>query len=187
MPKLHIIVASTRPGRVGLGVAKWFLDVARGQGAFEPELVDLLEWNLPMYDEPRHPRLREYEHEHTRRWSATIDSADAFVFVTPEYNHGSPPALVNALDYLAHEWAYKPAGFVSYGGVSAGTRSVEMTRSILCSLRVVSLYESVNIPFVNAAMNGDVYPGSPPQQQAALGMLGELARWQSALRVLRDA
>lgn len=187
MPKLDIIVASTRPGRVGLGIANWFYAVARAQGAFELELVDLLAWNLPMFDEPRHPRLREYEHEHTRAWSAAIGSADAFVFVTPEYNHGAPPALVNALTYLAHEWAYKPASFVSYGGVSGGTRSAEMSKLMLSSLRMVPLYEAVNIPFVHTQMKGDEYPGSPQQEQAALSMLGELSRWATALRGLRAA
>src|SRR5690349_114928 len=124
MPHLQIVVASTREQRKGPQVAAWFEGEARAHGGFEIELVDLAAVALPLFDEPRHPRLRQYEHEHTRRWSASVERADAFVFVTPEYNYGAPPSLLNALDYLIQEWAYKPVGFVSYGGVSAGTRSV---------------------------------------------------------------
>src|SRR5947209_7654159 len=122
-PKLEIIIASTRPGRVGLPVAQWFYQRAVAHGGFEVELVDLAEINLPFMDEPKHPRLRQYVHQHTRDWSAKVDSADAFVFVTPEYNFSFNAVLKNALDYLHWEWQYKPAGFVSYGGVSAGTRA----------------------------------------------------------------
>ena len=113
MPKLSIVVGSTRPGRIGLAVATWFVERARAHGGFEIELVDLAALNLPMLDEPKHPSLREYTHAHTRAWSATVASADAFVFVTPEYNHGAPAPLINAIDYLVHEWSYKPAAFVS--------------------------------------------------------------------------
>src|SRR4051794_37691276 len=121
MPVLQTIVVSTRPGRAGLPVAQWFHDYARQHGKFAAELVDLAEVDLPLFDEPSHPRLRHYQHDHTRQWSARVARADAFVFVTPEYNHATPPSLVNAIDYLVHEWAYKPVGFVSYGGVSGGT------------------------------------------------------------------
>ena len=70
-------------------------------------LVDLADFNLPVYDEPNHPRLRQYVHDHTKAWSASVEAAAAFVFVTPEYNYFAPPALMNALDYLLHEWSYK--------------------------------------------------------------------------------
>ena len=118
--RLNVIVASTRPGRVGIHVGRWAHGVAAAHPAFEARLVDLAEFALPVYDEPRHPRLRQYEHAHTRAWSASVAAADAFVLVTPEYNHGPTPALINALDYVYHEWHYKPAAFVSYGGVSGG-------------------------------------------------------------------
>src|SRR5690606_31558155 len=147
MPKLQIIIASTRPGRQGPAVAKWFTDAAERHGAFEVELVDLAEVNLPLLDEPNHPRLKEYEHEHTIAWSRKIDEADAFVFVTPEYNSSSPPALVNALNYLYQEWNYNPVGFVSYGGISGGLRSVQMTKNIVTTLKMVPIVEAVSIPF----------------------------------------
>ena len=118
---LDVIVASTRPARGGLHVAHWFLERAIDHAGFQVELVDLAQVDLPMFDEPRHPKLRHYEHDHTKVWSSIVDPADAFVIVTPEYNHGPPPALVNALAVLSREWAYKPVGFVSYGSVSGGS------------------------------------------------------------------
>jgi len=123
-PKLHIIICSTRPGRVGPSVAQWAYDAAVAHGGFEPVLVDLASFGLPVFDEPEHPRLGKYQHAHTKAWSASVAAADAFVFVTPEYNFGPPPALVNALNYLSREWQYKPAAFVSYGGHSGGMRAV---------------------------------------------------------------
>src|SRR5699024_7105059 len=127
-PKLHVIISSTRPGRVGPSVARWFHEYACHHGGFEAELVDLADFNLPVYDEPAHPRLGQYEHEHTKRWSASVAAADAYVFVAPEYNYSPTPALVNALDFVYNEWNYKPCGFVSYGGVSGGLRAVQAAR-----------------------------------------------------------
>src|SRR3954469_19063039 len=147
MPVLQVFLVSTRPGRVGVPIAEWFRDHAARGGTFEVELVDLADVGLPLFDEPTHPRLRQYANEHTKAWSALVARADAFVFVTPEYNHGSPPSLVNALDYLVHEWAYKPAGFVSYGGAAGGARSVQMTKGIVVALKMMPLPESVLIPF----------------------------------------
>ncbi len=114
MLNLQVIIASTRPSRMGPKAGAWAFERVRAHAKFAVELVDLAEVNLPMFDEPRHPRLQEYEH--TKAWSARVAAADTFVFVTPEYNYSAPPPLVNALDFLFHEWAYKPAGFGSYGG-----------------------------------------------------------------------
>jgi NAD(P)H-dependent FMN reductase len=187
MPHLQIFIVSIRPSRKGPLVAAWFERQARQHGGFEIEVVDLAEVNLPMMNEPEHPRLRRYQHDHTKAWSARISKADAFVFVTPEYNFSSPPSLVNALDYLVHEWAYKAAGFVSYGGISGGLRSVQMTKLLLTSLKVVPLYESVAIPlFANYldSATGAFSPGET-QEKAAVAMLDELARWTAALSALR--
>src|SRR5262249_42315594 len=103
MPRLMIVIASTRPGRVGLPVAEWFTAVAEEHSSFDIDVADLAEINLPFMDEPKHPRLREYQHDHTRAWSSRVDRADAFVFVHPEYNFGMTAPLKNALDYLHHE------------------------------------------------------------------------------------
>src|SRR5450432_1598506 len=157
MSKLSVVIGSTRPGRVGLPVGQWFFERAKSHGAFDVELVDLKDLNLPLIDEPKHPRLLAYEHEHTKAWSAIVKASDAFVFVTPEYNYSTAPALLNALDYLFHEWAYKPAGFVSYGGVSGGIRSVQMVKQPLSALKVVPIPEAVTIPFFAQLMDSGTF------------------------------
>ncbi len=186
-PKLQILIASTREQRGGAAVAEWFVEEAKKHGQFELQLVDLKEVNLPLLDEPHHPSLRRYEHDHTKAWSRTIAAADAFVFVVPEYNYGMPPALLNALDYLLHEWSYKPAGFVSYGGVSGGTRSVQMTKQVLTSLKVVPLLEGVVLPFFTKSLDADkrFEPGEALKKPVTT-MLDELLRWTNALRSLRS-
>lgn len=187
MSNLQIVITSTRPGRQGPAVAAWFHEHAKRHGKFAVELIDLAEVNLPLFDEPRHPRFRQYEHEHTRRWSAIVSRADAFAFVQPEYNHGMPPSLLNALDFLVHEWAYKPVGFVSYGGVSGGIRSVQMTKPTLNALRMVPMVEAVNIPFFAKFIDKETGRFVPEDGlgKAADAMLDELLRWAEALEPLR--
>ncbi len=186
MPKLAVVVTSTRPGRVGLSVAEWFLERAKLHEKFDVELVDLLEVNLPLFDEPNHPRLRKYVHEHTKAWSKLVDEMDAFVFVTPEYNYAMPPALLNALDYLSAEWAYKAAGFVSYGGLSGGTRSVQMSKAVVTTLRMMPIPEAVNIPsVVNQLDERGKLKSSEPIERSASALLEELLKWTNALAVLR--
>jgi NAD(P)H-dependent FMN reductase len=186
MPKLMIIIASTRPGRVGLPVARWFTERAREHRGFELEVVDLAELALPLLDEPKHPRLRQYANAHTHEWSATVNGADAFVFVTAEYNHGYPASLKNAIDYLHHEWLYKPVGFVSYGGVAAGTRAMQQLKQVVTAVKMVPLFEAVNIPFVAQFIDeeGSVQ-ANEVMEQAADQMLDELLRVEAALRSLR--
>lgn len=186
MPKLQVIVASTRPGRVGKPVGEWFVGQAQSHGGFDIEVTDLKELALPLMDEPHHPMLRKYTRPHTISWSETIDSSDAFVFVMPEYNHGFTAPLKNALDFLAHEWAYKPAGFVSYGGVAAGTRAVQMLKPVLTCLKVVPATPQVALPFVhNQIVNGRFQPGEDAHQ-AAVKMLAELIALQTTLTQMRQ-
>jgi NAD(P)H-dependent FMN reductase len=137
MPNLTVIIASTRPGRAGLPIATWFAERARAHRAFDVRVVDLAAVDPPMYDEPDDPRLRRYRNAHTKRWTAIVDAADAFVFVTPEYNHGYPATLKNAIDYLHDEWSSKPAGFVSYGGASAGTRAAPQLKQVITAVRML--------------------------------------------------
>lgn len=185
-PKLLIVIASTRPGRVGPPVAEWFRQCAVQQGIFDVEVADLAEINLPFMDEPYHPRLRKYVHEHTKRWSATVDAVDAFVFVMPEYNYGFNAPLKNALDYLHQEWQYKPVGFVSYGGVSGGTRAVQMVKQVVTTLKMMPVNESVIIPFVQHFIDeGRQFQPNETMEKAAEAMLNELARLEEALRPLR--
>lgn len=187
-PTLQVIVASTRPGRSGRLVAEWVMAQAQAHEAFSVELVDLAEVDLPLLDEPQHPRLQRYENDHTKRWASTVERADAFVVVTPEYDFATPAALVNALQYLVHEWAYKPVGFVSYGGVSAGLRGVQMTKQIVTSLRMMPIPEGVAIPFFSKHIEPTTQTFAPGdiQQQAADRMLDELLRWATALAPLRE-
>ena len=188
MPTLQIVIASTRPGRRGLPVAQWFIGRAREHAGFELDVVDLAEFRLPFMDEPSHPRLRQYIHEHTRAWSARVDAADAFVFVTPEYNFGFNAPLKNALDYLHHEGQYKPLGFVSYGGIAAGTRSVQMLKQVTTALKMMPLFEAVNIPFVAQFIDDEGrVQANATMETAADAMLDELVRTEAALRPLRAA
>ncbi len=187
MPRLLSLTVSTRPGRKGPLVARWFEGVARGHGAFDLDPVDLADMGLPLFDEPEHPRLRRYQHEHTKAWSARVEAADAIVFVTPEYNFTTPPSLLNALDYLLTEWAYKPAAFVTYGGVSGGLRALQTTRLMVSNLRMVPLVESVSIPLFTTFIDTDTATFRPDArfEKAATTMLDELRRWTDALRILR--
>ena len=186
-PVLQIIIASTRPGRVGPSVASWIHERAIAHGGFDVELVDLAEVNLPMFDEPKHPRFGQYVHQHTKDWSATIKRADAFIFVVPEYNYGFNAAIKNAIDYLNAEWQHKPVGFVSYGGVAAGTRAVQMLKQVITTLKMVPVFDAVNIPFVQQFLDEDrkLQPNDI-METAATAMLDELVRWTASLRSLRE-
>jgi NAD(P)H-dependent FMN reductase len=187
MPKLMIVIASTRPGRVGLPVARWFTERANEHGAFDVQVVDLAELELPFLDEPHHPRMRRYTKDHTHEWSEMVDGADAFVFVTSEYNHGYPASLKNAIDYLNHEWKDKPVGFVSYGGVSAGTRAVQQLKQVVTAIKLHPVTEAVNIPFVTQFVDTDgVVQANEVMEQAAGAMLDELLLVERALRGLRE-
>jgi NAD(P)H-dependent FMN reductase len=188
MPNLTIIIGSTRPGRAGAAIARWFAARARDHGGFDVTVVDLAEVGLPLLDEPNHPRLRQYTQQHTKDWSTIIDAADAFVIVTPEYNNGYPAALKNAIDYLHHEWRNKPVGFVSYGGVAAGTRALQQLKQVVTALRMLPVYDSVNIPFHTQFFDSDgVFRPNEVMEKAADTMLDELVRTEAALRPLRPA
>jgi NAD(P)H-dependent FMN reductase len=183
---LQIIIGSTRPGRGGPAVAEWFTQLARLDGSFDVELVDLAQIGLPLLDEPRHPRLRDYAHDHTRAWSRTVERADAYVFVHPEYNFGINAALKNALDYLMHEWRDKPAGLVSYGGVSGGLRAAQMLKQVVSALGLVVVPTGVTVPFVGEHLDASrCLQATPIMAESARAMLGELARLDQAMRAIR--
>lgn len=185
--KLKVIIGSTRPSRNGPIVADWFLKMAKQYPDFEVELLDLKEIDLPLMDEPNHPRLRQYTKEHTKKWSQTIDEADAYVMVTPEYNYGRPATLKNAMDYLFEEWQEKPVGFVSYGGISAGTRAVQELKLTITTLGMMPLPQAVNIPFFSQFINeNDVFEASEPLEKSANIMLNKLQNWTKALKRMRE-
>lgn len=187
MPKLNVIICSTRPGRVGPAVARWFHGYAKTHGKFDAELVDLADFKLPLYDEPKHPRLKDYRHEHTKRWSLSVASADAYAFVAPEYNYSPTPALVNALDFVFHEWACKPAGIVSYGGVSGGLRAGQAIKLQLCALNIMPIMQGVPIPAVGSLIDKETgaFKTNDLIDASARTMLDELVRWAEALKPMR--
>jgi NAD(P)H-dependent FMN reductase len=188
VPKLLVIIASTRPGRIGVPVANWFMEQAQAHGGFELELVDLYELDLPLLDEPNHPRLRNYTKAHTKAWSETVDGADAVVWVTAEYNHSYTAALKNAIDYLHHEWRHKPLGFVSYGGVAAGTRAMQALKPVAIALALVPVVAAVNIPFVQQFLSDDgTIVGNDVMVEAVAAMLDELMTMHDVLAPLRAA
>jgi NAD(P)H-dependent FMN reductase len=188
MPKLMVVIASTRPTRVGLAVGQWFVDRATERASFDVDLVDLAELDLPFMDEPEHPRFHRYVHEHTKRWSARVAAADAFVFVTPEYNHGYNAPLKNAIDFLHGEWEHKPVGFVGYGGVAAGTRAVQQLKPVVAVLRMTPLSDAVYIPWVNQHLDEERrFQPTGAMDTAAAAMLQSLEQYESALRPLRSA
>ncbi len=186
MFKLHTIIASTRPTRVGPAIGQWFHEFAREHGKFDAELIDLAEFNLPVLDEPHHPMRRQYTQEHTKKWSASVNAADAIVFVTPEYNYSPPPSLTNAVDYLFWEWNYKPVGLVSYGGVSGGLRAAQAAKLQLTTLKMMPIPEGVALPNVFQQLKDGKFEASELNTQGAQAVLNELIRWSEALAPMRE-
>lgn len=184
--KLGVITVSTRDGRVGQAVADWFSAFAKEESEFEIVPIDLKEVNLPLLDEPKHPLMHDYQFEHTKRWSELVTPLDAIVWVTPEYDYFTPGALVNAIDYLSTEWSYKPAGFVGYGGISGGLRSIQAAKPLLTSVKMMPIPESVSIHFVQNNLENDVFTPERKHQDMARVMLAELAKWATALKPLRE-
>ncbi len=185
-PTLAIIIASTRPGRVGLPVGRWIDQRAREFAGFDVRLVDLAELNLPLLDEPKHPAQRQYVHDHTKAWSEQVESADAFIFVMPEYNHGMTAPLKNAIDFVSQEWAFKPVAFVSYGGASGGMRAVQMVKQVVTALKMVPVSEAVAIHAVSRSLGpaGEFVP-EDRVNDAASTMLHALQRWAISLKAMR--
>lgn len=186
-PVLQVITASTRPGRRGAAVAEWIRQVAVAHQGFEVETVDLLQQALPLLDEPNHPSLQTYTQPHTLAWSRRVARADAFVIVLPEYNHSYPAALKNALDYLFVEWADKPVGMVSYGGVSAGLRAAGALKPVLLALRMVPILVAVAIPNVSDFIDEQgVFAPEERHNRGGQDMLDEILRLASVLVPLRE-
>lgn len=185
MINLKIIIASTRPGRKGPLFANWIYELARAVPELSTELVDLAVINLPFMDEPNHPRMGQYIHQHTKDWSAKIAEADAFILVTPEYNYGFPATIKNAIDFLFNEWKHKPIAFLSYGGVAAGTRSIQMLKLTLTALEMVPLSTAINIPFYTNHIKEDVFVPTEEHKKTAAAMFQELLKWSKALELVR--
>ena len=185
MLKIAIILGSTRPGRNGEAVAKWVHQIAAGRPDAEYTLVDIKEYDLPLLDEPVPPSQGKYSKEHTKRWAATIAGFDAFVFVTPEYNHSTSGALKNAIDFLYAEWNNKAAAFVSYGS-AGGTRAVEHLRGIMAELQIADVRAQVTLSLATDFENYSVFKPADRHEQTVNTMLDQLVAWGGALKTLRQ-
>lgn len=181
---LRIIIGSTRPGRVGPTVADWVHSVASTKDGFETKILDLVDFNLPLLDEPAHPAMQQYQHEHTRRWSASVAAADAFIFVVPEYDFFPSAAVINAVQTLYREWGRKPAGVVSYGGVSGGLRSSQILRLLLSNVNVHALPQVVPIPFVSKFILEGKLSANEQMIDGMRSLLGELEISAKALKAI---
>lgn len=182
--RIGIVVGSTRPNRKGLDVAKWVFSLASQRSGVEYELVDIADYNLPLLDEPVPPASGPPTQEHTKRWAAKIATFDGFVFVTPEYNHGPPAALKNALDFLFKEWSNKSAGFVGYGGVGAA-RSIEMLRAVCSNLEIADVRVALSLLLAHDFEKFTTFKPLPHQEKTLGQLLDQVEAWAGALKPLR--
>jgi NAD(P)H-dependent FMN reductase len=186
MIKIGIVIGSTRPGRNGVAVAQWVYELAKARRRpdAEFELVDLAEHNLPLFDEPGPPAKGQYVHAHTKAWSNRVRGFDAYVFVTPEYNHSTSGALKNAIDCLHGEWIDKAACFVSYGSMG-GARAVEHLRVVLGALGVATVRAQVMLSMFTDFEGFHTFKPAPLHETEVHTMIDQLVRWGGALKVLR--
>lgn len=187
MKKLKIITSTTRPGRKGPAIAEWFQEQAHIANTFEIEVIDLAKLNLPFMDEPNHPRMQQYQHEHTKLWSKKIQSADAIAIILAEYNHSFPAPIKNAIDYLFNEWSHKPVGFISYGGPVGGARSQHMLKPVVSALQMVPLTESISIHMFPQYFTAEAkFVGDEKLNASAQVLIKELHYWSDSLSQLRE-
>jgi NAD(P)H-dependent FMN reductase len=184
MIRIGVIVGSTRPGRKAEAVAQWVMARAPQHPGAEFELVDIAAFHLPLLDEPIPPSVGRYQNVHTKAWAEKIASFDGFVFVTPEYNHGTPAALKNAIDFLYAEWTNKAAGFVSYGS-AGGVRAVEQFRAVMGELQVADVRLQVRLSLMTDFVNMTSFQPDPKHLEVLDGMLRQLIAWSGALKPLR--
>lgn len=184
MLKIAIILGSTRPGRNGEAVSQWIYDLAKNREDADFELIDIVDYNLPLLDEPIPPLMGQYTKDHTKRWAAKINSFDAFVFVTAEYNHGIPGALKNAIDFLFKEWNNKVAGFVSYGS-AGGVRAVEQLRLVMAEVKVATVRAQVQLSLYTDFENFARFKPHSVHEKSVNAMLDEVIVWGKALKTVR--
>src|SRR4029077_15728234 len=186
MLRVGIIVGSTRPGRRAAAVAQWVHDILKSREDAEFEILDIGDYKLPLLDEPVPPSRRQYSKSHTKAWSAKIASFDAFIFVTPEYNHGTSAALKNAIDFLFYEWNNKAAGFVGYGG-SGGVRAVENLRLVLGEIKIADVRAQVALSLHTDFENYTTFKPHEKHDKTLHAMADEVIAWGGALKGLRES
>jgi NAD(P)H-dependent FMN reductase len=185
MIKIGIIIGSVRPGRLGEGVARWVYDIAKQRTDAAFELVDIADFHLPVMDEPIPPSAGKYSKPYTKAWAAKIGSFDAFLFVTPEYHHGIPGGLKNAIDFLYAEWNNKVAGFVSYGS-AGGVRAVEQLRLVMAELQVATVRAQVFFSLFTEFENFRVFKPGASKEAAVNTLIDQLISWGRALQTVRE-
>jgi NAD(P)H-dependent FMN reductase len=181
---IGIILGSTRPNRAGEGVAKWVFDIASRRTDAEFTYIDIAEFDLPLLDEPVPASMGQYSKEHTKRWAAAIAPLDGFIFVTPEYNHGTSGALKNAIDYLYAEWNDKVAGFVGYGS-AGGVRAVEVLRLIMGNLKVADVNAQVQLSLFTDFENFSVFKPHERNEANLNTVIDQVIRWGTAFKSMR--
>ncbi|MFB1478804.1 NADPH-dependent FMN reductase [Corallococcus sp. RDP092CA] len=184
MIKVAIVIGSTRPGRKADKVAAWVHDIAKKRGDATYDLVDIQDFNLPLLDEPSPPSMGKYTQPHTQQWAAAVEGYDAYVFVTPEYNHGTSGALKNALDYVYREWNNKVAGFVGYGS-AGGVRAVEQLRLIASELQMATVRAQVQLFLSTDFEHYTVFKPDPAKEKQVNTLLDQVVSWGAALRTVR--
>jgi NAD(P)H-dependent FMN reductase len=194
MSKLLVIVGSTRPGRAADRVLPWLTEKTAGHAAFETEIVDLRDWPLPIFGEHMGTigdfNDPTYSEPLVKAWTNKIKAADAYIILTPEYNHSIPGGLKNAIDtvWVSFGFRNKPVAFVGYsGGVAGGVRAIEHLAHVFIETESVPMRNSVIIPFVTNAFDDEGKPVSPVTNVAADVMLDDLAWWSAALEKARAA
>lgn len=185
MIRIGIILGSTRPGRNGEAVAHWVYEKVRQRDDAEFELVDIADYHLPLLDEAVPPSQHQYSKDHTKVWAEKIASLDAFIFVTPEYNHSTSGALKNALDFLYREWNNKAAGFVGYGS-AGGTRAVEHLRLIMGELQIADVRNQVALSLFTDFENFSTFKPAAHHDGALNGMVDQLVAWGTAMKRVRE-
>ncbi len=188
--RIKVILASVREGRFGAHVAPWFMEHANAVEGVTFELVDLKEYQLPIFAEKVSPAYvpGDYGKPEVDRWAKVIAEADGFVMITPEYNHGYPSSLKNNIDYLAKEWNKKAIGFVGYGS-TGGARVIQQLRSVSTELQMAPIRASVHImnPWFMTEADGSLKPGAlAPYDASATAMIEQLVWWATALKNARE-
>jgi len=180
---LKIVIASTRPGRLGAPIAHWLADRARREGSFDRvEVLDLATIDLPLFDEPNHPRTGRYVHPHTKAWSAAVDEADALIFVSPEYNGFPPATLINAVDYLHAEWADTPLGVLTYGAGGGGARARAQLELLAGYLQMPVAQSNFGLPNVFGQVREGAFTPIEGNDASAAALVTELAELTAADR-----
>ena len=185
MPKIQIITGSTRPNRLNRQVADWVYSIASQRDDIDVELVDIADFNLPLFDEPMSPAMAAPTKDHTKKWASKVREADGYIFITPEYNHSVSGALKNAIDFVYGEWNNKAAGFVGYGS-AGGARAIEHLRGIMGEIQVADVRSTVMLNLMNDFENFSKLKNVDAHVPSLETLMDQLTAWSEALKTVRE-